>query len=331
MKAFDKTMLGRMALNNRIGIPPMCTSMVDSKDGVGNIKHIAHYAMLARGKPGFLIQEATAVNAHGFIGEKGLGIFLPRQREMLKEIVSVVHSYGVKIGIQLNHAGQKNELGNQKYGPMNSKDVIGISEENIQEILVNFEFASKWAKELNYDFIEIHAAHGYLIHQFLSPLTNQRTDVYGQDRTLFLNQVIKSCMKNFDRDITIRISAEEYDSQGLHIEDMKDILSIIEHAGICAISVSSGGLNSSPIHAYPLYQIPYATQVKAMCTLPVMGAGLITKKEEIEHLLEDEACDYVLLGRKLLRDPFFLLQWKESVNELKKEEVGECMYRALHV
>lgn len=330
MKAFERTTLGQMQLENRIGVPPMCTYMVHSKDGVGNLQHIAHYATLAKGKPGFIIQEATSVNANGFIDDQCLGIYTPRQRQTLQDIVQIVHAYGVKIGIQLNHAGIKNQFGNQKFGPMDTEDTIGLSEEAIREILVNFEFASKWARELGYDFIEVHGAHGYLINQFLSPLCNQRSDAYGQDRTLFLRQVIEACKDNFEKDVTVRISAEEYEEQGLHIEDMRHIVSVIEEAGASAISVSSGGLNKSPIKSYPLYQIPYAKQVKTFTRLPVMGVGLITKEEEIEQIFQEEACDYVLLGRKLLRDPFFLLKWRDQTIGIRKAELGECMYRAIH-
>lgn len=330
MKVFEKTALGQMQLENRIGVPAMCTYLVNSKDGVGNLKHVAHYATLAKGKPGFIVQEATSVNANGFIDCQCLGIYTPRQRQILQDIVQIVHSYDVKIGVQLNHAGMKNLFGNQRYGPMDKEDVIGLSEEAIQEILVNFEFASKWARELDYDFVEVHAAHGYLVNQFLSPLCNQREDAYGQDRTLFLQQVIEACKENFEKDVIVRISAEEYDKQGLHIDDMENIVRVIEETGATAISVSSGGLNKTPIKSYPLYQIPLAKRIKEFTKLPVMGVGLITKEEEIDQILQDESCDYVLLGRKMLRDPFFLLKWREHTMGVSEEELGACMYRAIH-
>ncbi|MFR5080720.1 MAG: hypothetical protein ACLTDX_23085 [[Clostridium] innocuum] len=169
MKVFEKNKLGHMELSNRIGVPAMCTYMVKTKDGVGNLHHVAHYDTLAKGRPAFIVQEATAVNAHGYINDACLGIFTPRQRQILKDIVDCVHAYGVNIGIQLNHAGMKNTFGNQKYGPMEQGDVISLDEDGINELIVNFEFASRWARELGYDFVEVHAAHGYLINQFLSP------------------------------------------------------------------------------------------------------------------------------------------------------------------
>lgn len=330
MKVFEHNKLGHMELSNRIGVPAMCTYIVETKDGVGNLHHVAHYDTLAKGRPAFIVQEATAVNAHGYINAECLGIFTPRQRQILKDIVDCVHAYGVKIGIQLNHAGMKNSFGNQKYGPMDRDDVIGLDEAGIEEIIVNFEFASRWARELGYDFVEVHAAHGYLINQFLSPLTNQRSDAYGEDRTLLLRRITEGCRDNFEGDVIVRISAEEYEAQGLHVDDMQPVVQAIEEAGAVAISVSSGGLNSSVIEAYPMYQIPYAKKIRSMTSLPVMGVGLITKEAEIEQLLMEESCDYVLLGRKLLRDPFFLLKWLDHVHMLHEDEIGQCLYRGIH-
>lgn len=331
MKAFEKTTLGQMEIHNRIGIPAMCTYMVKTKDGVGDLHHVAHYEMLAKGRPGFIVQEATAVNASGYIDNRCLGIYNARQRQILKSIVDVVHDYDVKIGVQLNHAGRKNAFGNQKVGVMAEEDVVALDEQAIREIIVNFEFASKWARELGYDFVEVHAAHGYLINQFLSPLTNQREDEYGEDRTLFLRNVIQACKENFEKDVIVRISAEEYEEDGLHVKDMKEIVRVIEEAGATAISVSSGGLNTKPIITHPLYQIPYAKEVRSYTKLPVMGVGLITKEEEIDRILRNEDCDYVLLGRKMMRDPFFLLRWRENLGMISEEELGDCLYRAVHV
>lgn len=330
MKVFEHMQLGGIDLQNRIGVPAMCTYLVKTKDGVGNLQHVAHYATLAQGKPGFIVQEATAVNINGFISDACLGIYTPRQRQILKEIVDVVHAHDVKFGIQLNHAGMKNISGSPVFGPMDKSGVTGLSKQQINEILTNFEFSSKWARELGYDFVEVHAAHGYLINQFLSPLTNQRDDEYGQDRTLFLRQVIESCREIFEKEVIVRISAEEYDELGLHICDMEPIVRCIEEAGSAAISVSSGGLNKTKINAYPMYQIPYAKAIKAFTHLPVMGVGLITKKQEIEQIIKAEDCDIVLLGRMMARDPFFLLKWKDELGKLKQDDVGEYMYRAIH-
>ena len=331
MKLFEPATLGELTLHNRVGVPAMCTYMVTSNDGVGDLRHIAHYATLAKGQPAFIVQEATAINANAFIDANCLGIYTPRQRQVLKQIVDVVHSYHVKIGIQLNHAGFKNRFGNQKYGPMDQQDVKGLTKEEIHEILINFSFASKWAREMGYDFVEIHGAHGYLINQFLSPLTNQREDAYGKDRTLFLRQVIASCKEGFERDVIVRISAEEYEENGLHIDDMKPIVQCIEDAGASAISVSSGGLNKRSIKSFPMYQIPFAKSIRAYSKLPIMGVGCITKTCEIEQILNDESCDFVLVGRKMVRDPNFLLCYQDQLGLLQEEQVGECMYRAIHI
>ena len=210
MKPFETSLLGRMELNNRIGIPAMCTYMAKG-DGIANLHHIAHYETLAKGRPAFIVQEATAIAAEGYISDACLGIFTPRQREPLKDIVEVVHDYGVKLGIQLNHAGMKSKCAAHKVSAMDNEDVHALTAEEIHRIVVNFEFAGKWAKELGYDFVEIHAAHGYLINQFLSPLTNQRTDLFGEDRTLLLKEIITGVRSTFEKDVIVRISAEEYE------------------------------------------------------------------------------------------------------------------------
>lgn len=329
MKPFETSKLGNMKLTNRIGIPAMCTYMA-AGDGIATLHHLAHYETLAKGRPAFIVQEATAVAQEGYISDSCLGIFTPRQREPLKSVVEMVHAYDVKFGIQLNHAGMKGKSAAHKVSAMDGDDVHALSEEELRRIIVNFEFAGKWAKELGYDFVEIHAAHGYLINQFLSPLTNQRKDIYGEDRTLLLKEIITGVQSTFEKDVIVRISAEEYEESGLHIEDMKEIVEAIESCGAVAISVSSGGLNKKPIKTYPMYQIPYAKKVKQMTSLPVMGVGLITREAEIEKVLADEDCDYVLLGRKLLRDPYFILRWRDALGILNEDEIGESMYRALH-
>lgn len=331
MKAFEEALFGDTQVKNRIGIPAMCTYMVKTKDGVGDIHHIAHYETLAKGRPGFIVQEATAVNANGHISNTCLGIYTPRQRQVLKDIVRCVHDYNVKIGIQLNHAGIKNRFGNQKYGPMDGADVIAMDEKMIQDTIINFEFAARWARELGYDFIEVHAAHGYLINQFLSPLTNHRSDAYGQERPRLMREIIRACKENFEGDVIVRISAEEYEAAGLHISDMQAIVPIIEEAGASAISVSSGGLNKTAIPTFPMYQIPYATQIRSWSKLPVMGVGLITTEEEVNALCASSACDFILMGRALLRDPYTLLKWQDRQGTLRPEDIGECLYSSIHV
>lgn len=330
MKVFEKMMIGKTQINNRIGVPPMCTYLCDTMDGVANDFHLAHYTTLAKGQPGFIIQEATAVNKYGHITDKCLGIYTPRQREALKRIVEQVHKCGVKIGIQLNHAGMKNTFGNEKYSAMSHDDVIALKEEQILEIIKDFEFACIWARDLGYDFVEIHAAHGYLINQFLSPLTNQRSDAYG-DRTKLLYDLVDASLRSYEGDVIVRISAEEYEAGGLHPNDFIEITQKLEAMGVAAISVSSGGLNTSRIKSYPMYQIPYAKTIHDALTIPVMGVGLITREQEIESILNNDECDIVLLGRKLERDPYFLLKWRDTLGELTMDDVGECLYRSIHV
>lgn len=332
MQVFDHGVFGTMQVENRLGVPAMCTYKVESKDGVANDFHMAHYATLAMGKPGFIIQEATAVNEHGHISNRCLGIYTPRQQEALKRIVDNVHAYHVPIGIQLNHAGIKNEFGNQKVGPMDmpDKQIHGLSKAQIDGVIRDFTFACKWAKDIGYDFVEIHGAHGYLIHQFLSPLTNQRSDEYGQDRTLLLKRIVEAALSMFHGCVVVRLSVEDYEEHGLHPEDYVEIVQKLQDMGVHAISISSGGLNKTPPTVFPKYQIPYASYIKKHVTIPVMGVGLMYKKSDIVPVLEKEECDFVLLGRKMLRDPFFILKWKEELGILHKQDIDEYLYRGIH-
>ncbi|MGL5541268.1 MAG: tRNA-dihydrouridine synthase [Erysipelotrichaceae bacterium] len=308
MHALEPFTIQNVTFRNKIGMAPMCTYLVHTGDGVANEFHLAHYVTHAMGQLGFIIQEATAVNEHGYISEQCLGIYNERQVSKLKEIVSLVHKTGCKMGIQLNHSGMKNRYGNQKVGPMDAEDVVGLSQEQIKKIVLDFERAAYNAHKAGYDFVEIHGAHGYLINQFLSPLTNQRADEYGQDRTLFLKEVIQAVISGFGDNVWLRLSMEEYEAAGLHLEQMVEIAKLAQSLGVKAIDASSGGLQKEAIHAYPLYQVPYATAAKAALHIPVLCVGLIQEVEQIEHILEQEQADLVLLGRKLLRDPFFVAQ-----------------------
>lgn len=329
MNVFEKMKIGNVEINNRIGVPPMCNYLCLTRDGVANEDHIAHYTTLARGKPGFIIQEATAVNKNGHISAQCLGIYTPRQKEALKRIVEQVHKHDVRIGIQLNHAGMKNEFGNERFSAMSKEGVTGLSQEAISAIIKDFEYACISARDLKYDFVEIHAAHGYLINQFLSPLTNHRSDLY-QDRTLLLNQIVDVAIQSFEGPIIVRLSVEEYEEKGLHMCDFKNIVKDLEERGVSAISVSSGGLNTQKIKVFPLYQMELAKFVHEQVNIPVMGVGLITERDEIEKILDEGQCDIVLLGRKLLRDPYFLLTWQDSLHILKPEDIGDTLYSGIH-
>ncbi len=330
MKTFEPMKIKDMKIDNRVGVAPMCTFLCEAKDGVANDFHFAHYANLALGQPGFIIQEATAINEQGYISDFCLGIYKPRQKEALTHLVDLVHRYHTKIGIQLNHAGKKSKHhGITKIGPSKDEDVVEASIEDINKIINDFAAAAKTARNIGYDFIEVHGAHGYLINQFLSPLTNQRTDIYGQNRFLFLEEIVKAVIHEFDGPVFVRISGEEYDENGNHIEDLIEVSKKLEALKVSLINVSSGGFVNMPFEPYPLYQVNLATAIKEQVSIPVATAGLIQTYEDIASIIDQDKADIVLLGRKLLEDPYFILKWKYKVGLIKEEDIKNYMYRAL--
>lgn len=326
---FKPIIIGGMTIPNRVGVAPMCTYLCEKRDGVANDYHFTHYTNLALGQPGFIIQEATAVNEYGYISDHCLGIFNPRQKEALTHLVTLVHRYGTKMGIQLAHAGNKSKRSHTpKMGPMTSDGVVGMSHTDIERVVQDFANAAKAARGCGYDFVEVHAAHGYLINQFLSPLTNQRSDEYGSDRTLLLKQILHLVVKNFEGPVFVRLSGSEYDSNGNSVEDIQKIGALCLSFGVTLLNVSSGGFTNSP-QAKPLYQVHLATQMKAATHGLVATAGLITEPEQIASIIDDNLADVVLLGRKFLQDPYFLLKWKYKAGLLKDNEVFPYMLRGL--
>ena len=330
MKAFEPIQIHKMKIDNKIGVAPMCTYLCDSKDGVANEFHMVHYSNLALGQPGIIIQEATSINDQGYISDFCLGIYRPRQKEELTKLVAMIHRYQSKIGVQLNHAGKKSKRSNiTKIGPMDEEGVVGASQEEIKKIIDEFAAAAKSARNIGYDFVEIHAAHGYLINQFLSPITNQRTDEYGQDRFLLLKEVIMVVKHEFDGPVSVRISADEYEANGNTIEDSIITAKKCEQLGVSMMNISSGAFAGTPFDPYPLYQVKLAQAIKEAISIPVATAGLISTIEEIEGILNNDQADIILLGRKLLIDPYFVLKEKYKAGLILQGDVNNYMYRGL--
>lgn len=330
MKSLSKMHIKQMEIDSHIGIAPMCTYLCDTKDGVANEFHFTHYGNLALGNPGFIIQEATSINDQGYISDHCLGIYKPRQKEALAHLVDFVHKYNTKIGVQLNHAGIKSRRSNiTKVGPSAIEDAAQLSEQEIIDIVNDFAAAAKSARNIGYDFIEVHSAHGYLLNQFLSPLTNKRQDRYGQDRFLLLKEVVLAVQHEFDGPIFVRISADEYNKDGNGIEQSIETSKKLEQLGVSLINVSSGAFDGIPFDPYPLYQVKLAKAIKENSSTLVATAGLITTIDEIEEIITSQQADVVLLGRKALVDPYFVVKEKYKHGLIQKEDVKNYMYRGL--
>ncbi len=309
--------LKNLTLNNRLVMPPMC--MYQAKDGFANNFHFTHYTNAAFGKVGLIIQEASGVTSGGRITDYCLGIWDDTFIPTLKEIVDEVHRNGSKMGIQLIHAGRKSEVSEQRHVAPSAErhsnrypvpEELSIAE--IKEIISAFGKAAVRATTIGYDVIEIHGAHGYLIHQFMSPLSNHRTDEYGgstENRGRFLREIVDEIRKYWplNKVLQVRVSASDYDPEGLDEVEVGNLLEPIKDK-IDLVHVSSGGNVNRHIPLKPGYQVDFANYLKHRLNLPVIAVGLITDIDQAESILQEDKADLVALGRELLRNPFWMFE-----------------------
>jgi NADPH2 dehydrogenase len=315
---FNPFKLKDLTIKNRIVMPPMC--MYSAENGLANAFHLQHYATRAMGGVGLVIVEATGVVPNGRISDQCLGLWKDEQADALKAVVERVHDCGGKIGIQLNHAGRKTEVTsgavqapsalrfNEKY-----KVPEAMTHADIEATVIAFRDAAKRALYAGFDLIEIHAAHGYLINQFLSPLCNLRTDAYGgsaENRFRLLEEVIEAIRTVWpsEKPLSVRISAEEYFEGGLHADDLAAGLNAVKHKGIDLVNVSSGGVVSVTVPNYPGYQLEFARLIGSKTKLPTITGGRMTDARHAEDILGLEGIDLVFMGRALLRQPYWPLQ-----------------------
>ncbi|CCV63949.1 flavin oxidoreductase/NADH oxidase [Alteracholeplasma palmae J233] len=317
MKLLDPITIKNITFKNRVVMPPMCMYQVTKEDGILTSFHYVHYMTRAYGQVGTIIQEATAVMPNGRITVNDLGLWNEEQVEPLKRLVQDLKKEGTIVGIQLSHAGRKSQVPDITYGPSSIafgdlKKPKEMTLEDIQEVIKAFGKSAKRAYDIGYDILEIHAAHGYLINEFLSPLSNHRTDEYKAG-SRFLVEVIQEIKKYFleDRILQIRISATEYDEKGLTPEDLSKIINELKIYNIDIINVSTGGIVLKTIETYPEYQIKPAITIKEKTGLKVIAGGLVQTAELANKILEETSIDFIYMGRKLLREPYFLLNETE--------------------
>ena len=337
---FKKGEIGTLELKNRIVMPPMC--MYKSDDS-GELKtfHKTHYLARAIGGVGFIIVEATAVEPKGRISDADLGLWEDSQIIQHKELNEDIHFFGAKTAIQIAHAGRKSTV--KDTTPI-APSVIAFSNEepfkipisasledikNIKELFVKTAIR---AKSANYDAIELHAAHGYLLCEFLSPLSNTREDIYGgslENRCRLVLEIAKEIKQKVDLPLIVRISADEWMKDGWNINDSIYLSKELEKLGIDAIHVSSGGnqekTDKTP-KIEPLYQSNWAKEIKKEISIPVIAVGLVTTAIEGEKLLEEKYCDFVAYGRELLRSPNFAFYAASEFKE--KDKINSSYQRA---
>jgi NADPH2 dehydrogenase len=291
------------------------------------------------GGVGLIIVEATAVEARGRISSNDLGLWSDEHIKKHKKLNKKCHYFGAKTAIQLAHAGRKSEVVNSTpIAPSKiafSDDLpyklpVEATLEDILNIKKLFVTAAIRAKKADYDAIELHAAHGYLLCEFLSPLTNKRDDIYGgslENRCRLTLEIAKEIKQSINLPLIVRISADEWMNDGWNIEDSIYLSKELEKIGVNAIHVSSGGNQIKPNKTpkiEPLYQANFAKAITQVVNIPVIAVGLITTGTEGEKLLEEEYCDYVAYGRELLKNPNLTF---EMANELDKKEIINKSYK----
>lgn len=326
-RLFTNYIIKDLELKNRIVMAPMCMYSADD-DGKAKEWHFLHYASRAIGGVGLIIQEATAVEPRGRISDNDLGIWEDSQIKGLREIVNICKKYGAKIGIQLSHAGRKCEAESER---IIAPSAIAFSDEyrvpnemtktEINEVVQSFKKAAGRCVEIGYDIIEIHGAHGYLINEFLSPITNKRTDEYGgskENRARLLNEVIHAVREVWpvEKPLMLRVSAEDYSDNGNHPEDLADLINLVKGEGVDLINVSSGGVISVAPKAFQGYQVKFAEIIKEKTNLPVIAGGLVIEPHMAEEILQNRRADLIFLGRALLRNPYWPMYADQELSNI---------------
>lgn len=316
-KLFSPMTIRNVTLINRLVMSPMCMYSSSKKEGMVEDFHLVHYAARAYGQTGLIIVEATAVEPQGRISVYDLGIWDDRHLDGLSRLTERIHEGGAKAGIQLAHAGRKARVDGECFAPSaipykeNTKIPKEMTKEEIQNTVEAFRLGALRAKKAGFDVIELHAAHGYLINEFLSPLTNQRTDEYGgqaENRFRFLREIITSVREVWDGPLFVRISASEYNEKGLTVADYLPYVKEMKMLGVDLIDVSSGGVVSARINVYPGYQIPFSEKIRQEAQIPTGAVGLITSPFQAAEIIDNKRADLVFIGRELLRDPYFAIR-----------------------
>ncbi|AWE07850.1 NADPH dehydrogenase NamA [Lysinibacillus sp. 2017] len=309
---FKPFSIRNLTLKNRLVMAPMCMYEAND-DGFVKPFHVVHYASRAMGGIGSIILEATAVCPQGRITASDLGIWSDAHIPGLKEITEQIKAYGTVPGIQLAHAGRKATVDGETFAPSaiayneSYKVPTEMSLEQIKVVIEQFKVAAERAIKAGFEVLEIHGAHGYLINEFLSPLSNKRTDSYGgstENRYRLLREIIDAIRSIWDGVLFVRISADDYAEGGLNAQDYVQISEWMKEQDVDLIDVSTGSVVPATIDTFPLYQVPHAVKVRE-AGLPVGAVGLITTGKEAESILQNKQADVIIIGRELLRDPYF--------------------------
>lgn len=333
VKLFSPYTIKDVTFKNRIVMSPMCMYSSHYEDGHLQNWHRTHYTSRAVGQVGLIIVEATAVTAQGRISPQDLGIWSDDHVDGFRELVGLVKEHGAKIGIQLAHAGRKAVLEGEIIAPSaiafneKSKTPKEMTKKDIEETIEAFKKGAERAKQAGFDVIEIHGAHGYLINEFLSPLSNKRTDEYGgspENRYRLLREVIEAVKTVWEGPIFVRVSANDYHEDGLTPTDYIVFAQWMKEQGIDLIDCSSGSVVPAHINVFPGYQVPYSETIRNGAEIATGAVGLITSPLHAEEILQNDRADFIFLARELLRDPYWP---RRAAKELNVDIEGPIQYK----
>jgi 2,4-dienoyl-CoA reductase-like NADH-dependent reductase (Old Yellow Enzyme family) len=343
---FSPLQLAGLTFPNRIVVSPMCE--YSSEDGFANDWHLVHLGSRAVGGAGLVFTEASAVTPEGRISPQDLGLWKDEHIPGLKRIVDFIHSQGARAGVQLAHAGRKASMsrswdGEERVKPLSEggwKEVLApsavpfsekyaqpsaLDAAGIKRLLEAFQQAAQRALKAGFDVIELHAAHGYLIHEFLSPLSNRRSDEYGgslENRARLLIKVVDAVREVWPLDLPlfVRISATDWASGGgndsWNLEQSVALGKMLKSRGVDLVDVSSGGVVPGvTIPVGPGYQTPFAEEIRKQAQIPTGAVGMITDAAQAEHILRTGQADMVFVAREFLRDPYWPLHAAQHLHD----------------
>jgi 2,4-dienoyl-CoA reductase-like NADH-dependent reductase (Old Yellow Enzyme family) len=331
---FSPLKIKNIELKNRIAVSPMCE--YSSEDGFANDWHLIHLGSKAVGGAGLIITEATAVSAEGRITFADLGIYHDEHIPKLKQITDFIHAHGAIAGVQLAHAGRKASHAepwtggkqipsDQKNGwkalapsaiPFSESEEapLELDKAGIEKIKTDFKAATQRAIAAGFKVIELHGAHGYLLHEFLSPVSNKRTDEYGgsfENRIRFMLEVVAAVQEVWpvENPLFVRISATEWTEGGWTADDSVALAKILKDKGVDLLDCSSGGnVVNAKIPLKPGYQVEFAEKIKKESSILTGAVGLITTSYQANEIIQEGEADLVFLAREMLRDPHFPLR-----------------------
>lgn len=332
---FDQVTFRSLTLRNRLGVSPMC--MYSSTQGYANDWHLVHLGSRAVGGYGLVMTEATAVEARGRISPDDAGLWEDGQIEPLSRITHFLKQHGSASAIQLAHAGRKASTARPWGQPTPNLPLLesqggwrvvapsaipfaegfqtpqALSIEEIRSLQMAFAAAAKRALTAGFDIVEIHGAHGYLTNEFLSPLSNHRTDNYGgsfENRIRFLLETVQAVRKVWpdSKPLFVRLSCTDWAEGGWTIDDSIQLTKRLKSEGVDVIDCSSGGLVPPPLANIPIgpsYQVPFAQAIRAQAQIPTAAVGMITEAKQAQAIIAEGQADLIFTARQALRDPYF--------------------------